>query len=168
MANHNRSSSDVVAGDKPEYPQRALSLPEPEPTVFDYNPITVHNRIAYLAGQIPKRHGRVAYCGLVGEAVSFEEAKQAARICAEQTLAWLNQSAGGLDNVEQILRLKCFVAHADGFALISDIADAASALLIETFGDAGRHSRSVIGVRSLPRNAPVMIETTAALHRQPD
>ena len=108
----------------------------------------------------------MAFTGLVGDGVSLADAKQAARICAEQALAWLNRSAGGLDNVERVLRLNCYVAHADGFERISDIADAASGLLMETFGEAGRHSRSVIGMRSLPRNSPVLIDVTIAL-RQP-
>ena len=143
----------------------ASALPQPEPTVYDYDPITVHGRTAYLAGQIPKRDGGMAFTGLVGDGVSFDEAKQAAQICAEQALAWLNHSAGGLDNVERILQLNCFVAHADGFDAISNIADVASGVLIQAFGDAGRHSRSVIGVRSLPRNSPVLIDVTAALRR---
>ncbi|CTQ62631.1 MAG: RidA family protein [Roseibium album] len=147
--------------------RREWKLPPPEPTVFAYEPITVHERIAYIAGQIPKHQGKLAYCGLVGSGVSFEEAKAAAQICAEQALAWLNRSAGGLDNIERILRLKCFVAHAEGFTQISEVADAASILLVEYFGDAGRHSRSVIGVRSLPRNAPVLVEITAALCSEP-
>ena len=146
--------------------ERRRPLPPPEPTVYDYDPITVHERTAYLAGQIPKRDGGMAFTGRVGDGVSFNQAKQAARICAEQALAWLDRSAGGLDNVERILQLNCFVAHAEGFEFISDIADAASGVLIEAFGDAGRHSRSVIGVRSLPRNSPVLIDLTAAL-RQP-
>lgn len=144
----------------------AGTLPKPEPTVFDYDPITVHGKMAYLAGQIPKRDGGIVYCGLAGEAVSLDQAKAAARLCTEQALAWLNHSAGGLDNVERILRLKCFVAHADGFTQISDIADVASGLLGEVFGAAGRHSRAVLGVKSLPRNSPVLIEMTVAL-RQP-
>lgn len=144
------------------------ALPEPETTIYNYDPVTVHGRIAYLAGQIPKQNGALAYCGLVGGDVPLEDAKKAARICAEQALAWVNKSAGGLANVERVLRIDCFVAHADGFLQISDIADAASNLLIEYLGDAGRHSRSVIGVKSLPRNAPVLIEVTMALRHEVD
>jgi enamine deaminase RidA (YjgF/YER057c/UK114 family) len=140
------------------------SLPNPEPTIYAYDPITVHDRTAYLAGQIPKLEGNVmAYTGLVGAAVSLEEAKQAGRICAQQALAWLNHSAGGLENVDRVLQLNCYVAHADGFDQSSDIADVVSGLLMETFGDAGRHSRSVIGARSLPRHSPVLIDLVVAL-----
>ena len=148
--------------------QLARSLPDPEPTVFAYDPVTVHERIAYVAGQIPKCNGGLAYCGLVGSEVSLFDAKRASRVCAEQTLAWLNRSAGGLENIERLLRLKCFVAHTAGFSEISEVADAASLYLLEVLGEKGRHSRSVIGARSLPRNAPVLIEVTAALLRPLD
>jgi len=143
------------------------SLPNPEPTIYDYDPITVHERTAYLAGQIPKLEGNViAYTGLVGDGITLEEAKEAGRLCAKQVFAWLNHSAGGLENVERVLQLNCYVAHADGFDQNSDIADVVSGLFIETFGDLGRHSRSVIGVRSLPRHSPVLIDLVVAL-RQP-
>ncbi|WP_282608995.1 RidA family protein [Pelagibius sp. Alg239-R121] len=143
----------------------ARSLPNPEPTIFAYDPVTVHERTAYVAGQIPKRNGGLAYSGLVGSEVSLSDAKCASRICAEQTLAWLNQSAGGLENIKRLLRLNCFVAHTAGFMEISEVADAASLYLQDVLGEKGRHSRSVIGARSLPRNAPVLIEVTAALRR---
>lgn len=146
--------------------ERAMALPAPEGTAFNYDPITVHGRTAYLAGQISKRGGMLAYQGLVGDAVSLEDAKDAARICVEQGLAWVHKSAGGLENVERILRIDCFIAHSDDFSQISEIADAASGLLIDYFGKAGRHSRSVIGVKSLPRNAPVLIEMTLALRAE--
>ncbi|NKB19237.1 MAG: RidA family protein [Alphaproteobacteria bacterium] len=140
------------------------SLPNPEPTIYAYDPITVHERTAYLAGQIPKLDGNVmAYTGLVGDTISLDEAKDAGRLCAQQALAWLNHSAGGLENIERILQLNCYVAHADGFEQNSDIADVVSGVFMDTFGDAGRHSRSVIGARSLPRHSPVLIDVVVAL-----
>ena len=166
MTNNDDATSNIATAHQARVSDPVQALPDPEPTVYDYDPITVYDRTAYLAGQIPKRDGGMAYAGLVGDGVSFDEAKQAARLCAQQALAWLNHSAGGLDNVERMLQLNCFVAHADGFEQISNIADVVSGVFIETFGDAGRHSRSVIGVRSLPRNSPVLIDAIAAL-RQP-
>lgn len=164
MKNKQPLDQGLVSSADVKKPGITRILPEPETTVFNYDPITVHGRTAYLAGQIPKQNGKLAYSGVVGETVSLDEAKQAACICAEQALAWLNESAGGLSNVERILSLKCFVSHADGFSQISEIADAASDLLRDVFGESGRHSRSVIGVKSLPRNSPVLIELTAALN----
>ncbi|NKB28483.1 MAG: RidA family protein [Rhodobacteraceae bacterium] len=141
----------------------AVVLPTPEPTVFNYDPITVHGKYAYLAGQIPKEAGELAVRGIVGVEVDLAQAQRAATICADQSLAWLDHCAGGLANIDSILRAKCFVAHGDGFAEISQVADAASGRLIEVLGPRGRHSRSVLGVKSLPRYAPVLLEVTAAL-----
>lgn len=141
------------------------NLPEPEGTQYPYELVTIDGRTAYLAGQIPKQNGRLAVEGRVGREVDIETAVTAARICAEQALAWLNRSAGGLENLSRILRLTCYVAHDDGFQDISAVADGASVFLINALGEQGRHARSVVGVKSLPRNAPVLIEVTAALRR---
>jgi len=141
----------------------AKTLPEPEATQFPYELLTIQDKTAFLAGQIPKIGGKLAYVGIVGQRVTLEQAHNAARICAEQALAWLNHSAGGLENLDRILRLTCYVAHDDGFDRISDVANGASSYLNATLGDRGRHARSVLGVKSLPRNSPVLIEFTAAL-----
>ena len=144
-----------------------IELPAPETTAYDYIPLSIHNRVAYLAGQIPKRSDGLVAVGRAGEEVSLDLAKTAARVCVEQALAWLHAGAGGLDNVERVLRMDCFVAAAGGFKQISDIADAASGLLIALYGDTGRHPRSVIGVSRLPRNVPVLLELTFALLHNP-
>ena len=149
-----------------------VQLPAPEPTVYAYDPITVHGKFAYLAGQIPKKDGKLAITGTVGSVINLAQAQQAAIICADQSLSWLAHSAGGLENIERILRVDCFIAHEDGFTDISVVADAASRRLIEVLGSRGHHSRSVLGVKSLPRNSPVLLEVTAALEseifRNPD
>ena len=142
------------------------SLPQPEPTRFPYEPVTIDGTTAYLAGQIAKRNGALAHIGTVGRDVSLPDAVCSARICAEQALAWLNASAGGLGNLKRILRITCYVAHADDFDAISTVANGASDYLIDTLGDKGRHARAVIGVKSLPRNAPVLLEITASLKRK--
>lgn len=140
-----------------------LTLPEPEATQYPYELLTIQDKTAFLAGQIPKRDGKLVYAGIVGQEITVQQAQTAARICAEQALAWLNRSAGGLENLDQILRLTCYVAHQDGFDGISEVANGASSYLNKIFGTKGRHARSVIGVKSLPRNSPVLIELTAAL-----
>lgn len=139
------------------------SLPTPEGTQYPYELVVVEGTMAFVAGQIPKRDGKLAFVGPVGRALTGDAAHDAARICAQQVLAWLNRSAGGLGNLGRILRMTCYVAHDDSFNDISAVADGASTYLIRTLGEQGRHARSVIGVRSLPRNAPVLIEVTAAL-----
>ena len=135
--------------------------------MFNYDPITVHGKFAYLAGQIPKtKGGTMAITGLVGAEVDLHAAQNAATICADQALSWLAQGAGGLGNIDRILRGRFYVAHCDGFTEISKIADAASGRLIDVLGPRGRHSRAVLGVKSLPRNSPVLLELTVALKQE--
>lgn len=147
--------------------EAGAALPTPETTVYDYVIVKVHDRIAYLAGQIPKRDGGLTAVGRAGAEVSLDEAKAAARVCVEQALAWVDKQAGGIENVAEILRMDCYVAAAEGFTRISDIADAASGLLVAVYGESGRHPRSVIGVSQLPRRVPVLLELTMALHKSP-
>lgn len=143
-----------------------ITIPRPEITRFDYLPVSFHGRVAYLAGQIPKVGEDVLHAGRVGDSVSFDDAVEAARVATGQALAWVEHSCGGLENVERVLRMDFYVAVSDEFERMSDVADAASGLLAEVFGESGRHPRSVIGVRRLPRNAPVLIELTLALTQE--
>ncbi|WP_417599176.1 RidA family protein [Pararhodobacter oceanensis] len=166
MAILNPTPTDVTP-DMPDIARLARSLPVPEGTVYPYELVSIEGNTAFVAGQIAKRDGALAHVGRVGAETDPETAVASARICAEQALAWLNHSAGGLDNLRRILRMTCYVAHDDTFQDISRVADGASNYLIEALGDAGRHVRAVIGVKSLPRNAPVLIEVTAALHKNP-
>lgn len=145
-----------------------IELPAPYATDFAYIPLSIHERTAFLAGQIPKTDsGAITVAGRVGGEVSLEQAQEAARVSVQQGLAWLDAGAGGLDNVARVLRMDFFVAVEDGFEEMSRIADAASGLLHTAFGEEGRHPRSVIGVRRLPRNSPVLVELTVALHAEP-
>ncbi|MBR9862185.1 MAG: RidA family protein [Rhodobacteraceae bacterium] len=141
------------------------NLPKPEGTKYPYDLVTIEGHTAYVAGQIPKKDRGLAYVGAVGAGISVRDAVDAARICAQQAMSWLHHSAGGLENLNRLLRVTCYVAHDDSFQDISAVADGASNCLIDALGTKGRHTRSVIGVKSLPRNAPVLIEVTAALKR---
>lgn len=145
-----------------------FELPAPERTIYQYVPVSVHERVAFLAGQVPKTPDGLAFEGVVGVEVSLDEAKVAAQICVLQALAWVDASGGGVDNVKRVLRMTCYIAAAPDMEDLSAVADAASALLGDLYGDPGRHPRSVIGVSSLPRRAPVLIELTLALHRNVD
>lgn len=153
----------MLTGSRGDLAAVAGRLPDPEGTQYPYELVIIDGTTAFLAGQIPKQAGQLAVVGKVGTEVGCTEAAMAARICAEQALAWLNHSAGGLENLRRILRLTCYIAHDDGFQDISAVADGASTYLIEMLGDRGRHTRSVVGVKSLPRNAPVLVEVTASL-----
>jgi enamine deaminase RidA (YjgF/YER057c/UK114 family) len=145
---------------------RGLSLPRPTATAFSYVPLSVHDGVAYMAGQIPKT-GRdtIRAAGRVGAEVAPEDAREDAALCVLHALAWLAERPAGLDAVARPLRLTVYVAAAPGFDGISAVADGASELLVDLFGpEAGPHPRSVVAVSALPRNAPVMVEPVFALH----
>ena len=101
--------------------------------------------------------------GKVGGEVSGEHGQNAARICILHGLACLKQALGSLDQVKRILKVTGFVASAQGFVEQPAVIDAASQLLVDLFGDAGRHARSAVGVAELPRNSAVEIEMIAAI-----
>ena len=144
--------------------EMGLILPPPATPTFQYVPVTIHAGVAYVSGQLPKEGEEVRITGKVGGGVDLETAQRAARICILQGLSCLKASIGNLDAVERVLKVTGFVASAPGFVQQPKVIDAASSLLVEVFGDRGRHARSAVGVAELPRNAPVEIEMVVAVN----
>jgi enamine deaminase RidA (YjgF/YER057c/UK114 family) len=139
-----------------------LILPEAAQPQFNYVPVVVHGDLAYVSGQLPKQDGEVRIKGRVGDTVSLEVAQEAARICALQALACLAQALGSIDHITRIVKLSGFVASGLEFYHQPAVIDAASELMVQVFGEAGRHARSAIGVSALPRNSAVELEVIAA------
>jgi enamine deaminase RidA (YjgF/YER057c/UK114 family) len=139
-----------------------IVLPEAAVPSFNYVPVTLHRGFAHVSGQLPKVNGEIRVRGKVGGSVSLEVARGEARICILQGLACLRQALGTVDRIERILKISGFVASAHGFNDQPKVLDAASDLLGEIFGEAGRHARSAVGVAELPRDVAVEIEMVAA------
>jgi enamine deaminase RidA (YjgF/YER057c/UK114 family) len=139
-----------------------LVLPDAAQPQFNYVPVVLHGDLAYVSGQLPKQDGDVQIKGRVGDTVSLEAAQEAARICAVQALACLAQALGSIDRITRIIRLSGFVASGFDFYQQPVVIDAASELMVQVFGEAGRHARSAIGVSALPRNSSVELEVIAA------
>lgn len=137
-------------------------LPEPAKPSFNYDAVVLHRDLAYVSGQMPKEDGEVRITGRVGEETDFDTARRAAEICAMQGLAVLDQALGGLDHVTRIVRVTGYVASGPDFHAQPKVLDAVSDLMVEVFGDAGRHARSAVGVAELPRDAPVEVELIVA------
>jgi len=114
--------------------------------------------IAYVAGCIALADGSVAFRGRLGAGTDVETGQQSARGAAAALLAALHQAAGGLDRVRRVVRLTGYVTSAPGFGSQPTVINGASDLMIEVFGDAGRHARSAIGVAELPLGASVEVE----------
>lgn len=147
---------------------RALGhvLPEPTATHYAYLPALCHRGTVHVAGQIPKLSAdRLMAYGRLGEAgVPDALGAEATRLCILHALSWVRHYGGTLGAVEQILRVNYFFqVPTSGYPGMSAMADAGSMLLMEAFGKAGRHPRSVIGVATLPRDAPVLVDMDVAL-----
>jgi enamine deaminase RidA (YjgF/YER057c/UK114 family) len=140
-----------------------LTLPVPVRPAYQYVAVVVHADLAWVSGQIPRAGETVLATGKAGAEVSLEQARAAARACILQGLAQLREAIGDLDRVQRLVKLTGFVASAPGFGQQPQVIDAASELLVEIFGEAGRHARSAVGVAELPRGVPVEIEFVAAL-----
>jgi len=141
-----------------------IVLPAAVAPAFQYVPVTVHERLAFVSGQLPRK-GELLITGKLGAEVPLDQGKEAARLCILQALACLHEALGTLQRVEKILKVTGFVASAPGFNEQPKVIDAASELLVLLFEDAGRHARSAVGVAELPRNAAVEIELIVALHK---
>jgi len=140
-----------------------VTLPKPPPAVASYIPVQIDGTTAYVSGQLPFRDGQLPQTGLVGVDVGLEQAQDLARTCAINALSALHEYAGGLDNVASIVKAGVFVACGPDFADHPKVANGASELFQQVFGDAGRHSRAAVGCSSLPLAAPVEVEVIARL-----
>lgn len=125
--------------------------------------VVVHAGVARTSGQLPRVDGVLTCCGTLGSSVTVEEGAEAAAICALNALAVLESALGTLDRVERVLTVTGYVASAPDFHRQPDVVDGASLVLHRVFGDAGRHTRSAIGVTALPRGGAVEIEVTVAV-----
>jgi enamine deaminase RidA (YjgF/YER057c/UK114 family) len=139
-------------------------LPGPYPPHDPLDAVIVHGGRARTSGQLPRDHDRaLVNPGTLGLDVTVEQGTEAARWCALNALSVLRAELGDLDRIERVLTVLGFVACVQGFAQQAAVVDGASQLLAEVFGDAGRHSRSAIGVAALPRGGAVEIEVEVAL-----
>lgn len=115
----------------------------------------------FTAGQLPLVDGKLAVTGKVGAEVSQEQATAQARLCALNGLAAIAEAAGGIDKIEQIIKIVVFVASDPSFTAQPAVGNGASELLAEVLGEAGVHVRSAVGVAVLPLDSPVEVELVA-------
>jgi enamine deaminase RidA (YjgF/YER057c/UK114 family) len=142
-----------------------LTLHGPHPPHDPLDAVVVHDGVARTSGQLPRIEGQLTCVGTLGLTVSVEEGTAAAAVCALNALAVLEHELGSLDRIERLLTVTGYVASAPDFHRQPDVVDGASAVLYDIFGEAGRHTRSAVGVAALPRGGAVEIEVTAAVRR---
>ena len=138
-----------------------LTLPPVTAPVAAYVPAVRTGAHVYVSGQLPVVGGKLPATGKVGDQVTTEDAAGMARTCALNALAAAASVAGGLGGIRRIVKVTGFVASAPGFTGQPQVINGASELLIEVFGEDGKHARSAIGVAELPLDAPVEVELIA-------
>jgi enamine deaminase RidA (YjgF/YER057c/UK114 family) len=124
----------------------------------NYVPLKRDGSTIYISGQIPRVQDTVMVVGRVGATVDLDQARLAAQICVMRALALLQRECGSLAQVQAVLQITVYVQCAEGFTLQSEVADAASDLLVQVLGAAGTHARTSVGVYQLPKNASVELD----------
>lgn len=138
-----------------------LSLPTVAAPIGSYQPAVVVGDLAYTSGQLPAVAGTLAATGKLGAEVSLEDGAAAARAAGLNAIAAVANVAGGVDNIAKIIKVTVFVSGTAEFDAQPKVANGASDLFAEIFGEAGVHARSAVGVSSLPLNSPVEVEIIA-------
>lgn len=164
MTGVSQEQSRSATGHTPSQRLDALGivLPAVASPLAAYAPATQSNGLVFTAGQLPMVEGKLAITGTVGAEVTVDQAADATRTCALNALAAVAAEAGGLDEVERIVKVVVFVASAPDFTAQPAVADGASRLFGEVFGGS-KHARSAVGVSVLPLGAPVEVEVIAKL-----
>lgn len=143
-----------------------ISLPNAPKPLASYVPARVEGGLLYVSGQLPFEGGTLQATGPTPSVTSAENARHAARLCAINALAAASETLGSIDRIAGVVRVGAFVACDPGFGGQPAIANGASDLMFEVFGESGRHARAAVGVMSLPLDATVEIEFTFTLHPQ--
>ena len=138
-----------------------LAVPEVAKPVAAYVPAVRSGSHVFTSGQLPMREGRLITTGKVGGEVTPEQAVECARQCALNALAAVRAEVGELSSVKRIVKVVAFVSSTPDFTGQPGVANGASELLGEVFGDAGRHARSAVGMAVLPLDTPVEVELIA-------
>lgn len=139
-----------------------ITLPEAAAPVASYVPVVVAGGLAHVSGQLPFVDGKLV-TGQLGEDVALDQGAAAARACGLMILAQLKAALGSLDRVERIVKLGAFVNSAGDFTDQPKVANGVSDLMLEVFGDAGRHARAAVGVPALPLGAAVEVDAIVAV-----
>lgn len=142
--------------------QAGIELPQPASPAANYVPYVVENGLIHIAGQIPFCADGSLVKGRLGETMGIEEGQAVARLCAINILAQLKAGLGTLDRVKRIVKLGVFVSSTPDFTDQPKVANGASDLMVEIFGDIGRHARSAVGVTVLPLGVPVEVDAIVA------
>lgn len=142
--------------------QLGITLPTPAAPVAAYVPTVIVGGLMHISGQLPFDKGNVM-TGRLGEDRDIDFGRDAARACGIMLLAQMKAALGSLDRVERIVKLGVFVNSDPRFTDQPKVADGASTLMVDVFGDMGRHARAAVGVPTLPLGAAVEVDAVVAV-----
>src|SRR6476659_2676689 len=140
-----------------------ITLPQPAAPVASYVPAVEAGGLLHISGQISVAEDGKLILGRLGEDMNLERGTEAARRCGIMLLAQIKAALGSLDRVERIVKLGAFVNSAPSFTDQPKVANGASELMQEVFGEAGRHARSAVGVAVLPLGVAVEVDAVVAV-----
>ena len=136
-----------------------ITLPKAAAPVANYVPYVVTGNLVFISGQVTLGASGLEYIGHVGKEFTIEQGQAAARLCALNLVAQLREACGGdLDRVKRCVKLTGFVNAIPDFASHPEVINGASDLMVQVFGDAGKHARAAVGAGSLPRNVAVEVD----------
>jgi enamine deaminase RidA (YjgF/YER057c/UK114 family) len=135
-----------------------IELPKAAAPVANYVPVVIGGNTAYTSGQVTLLNGELKYVGKLGKEFGIEDGQKAARLCGLNVIAQVKAALGDLDRVKRVLKLTCFINSVSDFTDQPKVANGVSDLMVEVFGDAGKHARSAVGVNVLPLNVAVEVE----------
>jgi enamine deaminase RidA (YjgF/YER057c/UK114 family) len=141
--------------------QHGQTIPHAPDAIGFYVPVLRTGNLVITSGQLPVAGKELMFKGKVGKELHEEEGFHAARMCALNALAQIKACIGDLDKVTRIVRVEGYVQSADGFTKQPQVVNGASELMVQAFGDAGKHTRIAVGVNELPINAAVEIAVWA-------
>ena len=128
-----------------------------------YTPLVRHHDEIYVSGLVPRMSGKMQYPGRVGLELSLTDAQAAASISAMRGLALIVDAIGSLDKIKSLIRVTVYVKCTADFVDLSEVANGASDVFSHVLGDAGKHTRTTVGVYQLPKNAAVEVDMIVAL-----
>jgi len=135
-----------------------IELPMAPKPVANYVPVVRAGDLLFLSGVLPSREGQLILTGKLGQGITIEQGMEAAKVAALNALAIVRSEVGSLDKVKRIVKMVGHIASAPGFTDQPQVLNGASDLLVQIFGEAGKHARVAVGAAELPRQAPVEIE----------
>ena len=144
--------------------EMGLAVTEPNPSIGNFVPAVRAGGLLFVSGNLPRRaDGSMTATGKLGRELGVEEGYAAARQCAVNCLSAAKSIIGDLDKVQRVVKLLVMVNSAPEFDQQPAVGNGASDLLVELYGEAGRHARSAVGMAALPRGAPVEVEMVLAV-----